>query len=80
MKRNRLEAQPRERMTWQRSRSGHVNSERGDLSEEDQKGNDCSLEQGFRILSSYRTNAGDELRIIKELDRSVPPLLFPEEY
>ena len=58
----------------------HVNREWGDLSDEDQKGNDYSLEHGFRLLSSYRTNAGDKVWIITESDRSVTTLLLPEEY
>ena len=32
-----------------------------DLSDEDRKENDYSLEHGFRLLSAYRTNAGDKL-------------------
>ncbi len=51
-----------------------------DLSEEDHKENDYSLEHGFRLLSAYRTNAGDKLWIITESDRSVTTLLLPEEY
>ena len=39
--------------------SRHVSREWGDLSEEDRKENDYSLEHGFRLLSSYQTNAGD---------------------
>ena len=56
------------------------NREWGDLSVEDRKENDYSLEHGFRLLSSYRTNAGDKLWIITESDRSVTTLLLPEEY
>src|SRR5438046_10499135 len=55
----------------------HVNR---DLSYEDRKENEYSLEHGFRLLSSYRTNAGDKLWIITESDRSVTTLLLPEEY
>ena len=58
----------------------HVNREWGDLSDEDRKENDYSLEQGFRLLSAYRTHAGDKLWIITESDRSVTTLLLPEEY
>ena len=55
----------------------HVNR---DLSDEDRKENDYSLEHGFRLLSSYRTHTGDKLWIITESDRSVTTLLLPEEY
>lgn len=58
----------------------HVNREWGDLSDEDRKENDHSVEHGFRLLSSYRKNAGDKLWIITESDRSVTTLLLPEEY
>jgi hypothetical protein len=58
----------------------HVACDWGDLSEEDQNENDSSLENGFRLLGSYRTNAGDKLWIITEADRSATTLLLPEEY
>jgi hypothetical protein len=58
----------------------HVNREWCDLSNVDRKENAYSLEHGFRLLSSYRTNAGDKLWIITESDRSVTTLLLPEEY
>ena len=58
----------------------HVACDWGDLSDEDQKDNDYSLENGFRLLSSYRTNADDKLWIITEADRSATTLLLPEEY
>src|SRR5258706_11359563 len=38
----------------------HVNREWGDLSDEDRKENDYSLEHGFRLLSAYRTHASDK--------------------
>jgi hypothetical protein len=58
----------------------HVACDWGDLSDEDQHENDYSVENGFRLLSSYRTNAGDKLWIITEADRSATTLLLPEEY
>jgi hypothetical protein len=61
----------------------HVNREWGDLSDVDRKENDYGLEHGFRLLSVYRTRAGDKLWIITESDRSVSSvttLLLPEEY
>src|SRR5712671_2319192 len=48
----------------------HVNREWGDLSDEDCKENDYSLEHGFKLLSAYRTHAGEMLWIITEADRS----------
>ena len=58
----------------------HVHREWGDLDEEDRKENEYSLEHGFRLLSAYRTNAGDRLWIITESDRSATTILLPEEY
>jgi len=51
-----------------------------DLSDEERNENDYSLEHGFRLLSAYRTHAGDKLWIITESERSVTTLLLPEEY
>src|SRR6266478_2331096 len=56
----------------------HVNREWGDLSDEDRKENDYSLEHGFRLLSAYRTHAGDKLWIITESDRSVQRSCCPK--
>ena len=47
--------------------SRHV---RGELPKEDKDENQLSLEKGFRLLSSYRTTAGDKLWVITEADRS----------
>jgi len=59
----------------------HVHGDWGDLCEEDRRENQFSLERGFRLLSSYRTNAGDTtVWIITEADRSVTTILLPEEY
>ena len=58
----------------------HSRGEWGDLDEHDRKENQLSLERGFRILSSYRTNANERLWVITGADRSVTTLLLPEEY
>ena len=50
------------------------------MSDDDGKENEYSLKHGFRLLSSYRTNAGDKIWIITESDRSVTTLLLPEEH
>jgi hypothetical protein len=47
---------------------------------EDRKENDYSLEHGFRLLSSHRTNAGDDGWIYTESDRSATTLSLPDEY
>ena len=49
----------------------HVRGDWGELCEEDRKENQISLERGFRLLSSYRTNAGDaRVWVITEANRS----------
>ena len=58
----------------------HVHREWGDLDDEDRRENEYSLEHGFRLLSAYKTNAGDRLWIITESDRSATTILLPEEY
>jgi hypothetical protein len=58
----------------------HVVGDWGELCDEDRKENQFSLEQGFRILSSYKTNAGDRLWVITESDRAHTTLLLPDEY
>ena len=60
--------------------SRHVRGDWGDLPEEDKAENELSLEKGFRLLSSYRTNANDKIWIITEADRSHTTLLLPDEY
>ena len=58
----------------------HVRGEWGELDEEDRRENQLSLKRGFRLLSSYRTHAGDTVWVITEADRSVTTILLPEEY
>ena len=58
----------------------HVTGDWGELPVEDRAENHLSLQQGFRLLSSYRTSAGDKLWVITEADRSATTLLLPEEY
>ena len=59
----------------------HVTGDWGsELPEEDKAENEYSLQHGFRILSSYKTAAGEKLWVITEADRSVTTLLLPEEY
>jgi hypothetical protein len=51
-----------------------------ELSEEDVQENELSLEEGFRLLSAYRTAKGQKLWIITEADRSATTILLPSEY
>jgi hypothetical protein len=49
-------------------------------SQPDAAENEYSVAHGFRLLSSYQTDAGERLWIITEADRSATTLLLPEEY
>lgn len=60
--------------------SRHVTGDWGELPEEDRKENQFSLEKGFRLLSSYRTDANEVVWVITEANRSHTTLLLPEEY
>jgi len=60
--------------------SRHVHGDWGDLCEEDRRENQFSLEKGFRILSSYKTNAGDKVWVITEGSRCHSTILLPDEY
>jgi hypothetical protein len=57
-----------------------VTGDWGELRVEDSAETRLSLQQGFRLLSCYRTLAGDKLWVITEADRSATTLLLPEEY
>jgi len=58
----------------------HSSGDWGDVSSVDWRENESSLENGLRLLSSYRTASGERLFAITEADRSVTTLLLPEEY
>ena len=58
----------------------HIAGDWGEVSDEDKQENDWSVENGFRILSSYFTNKGTKIWVITEHDRSVTTLLLPQEY
>ena len=58
----------------------HVNGDWGEVPPDDVKENEFSLNHGFRLLSAYRTHAGDRIWVIIEADRSSTCILLPEEY
>ena len=58
----------------------HMSCDWGELSEDDVRENELSLEQGFRLLSNYQTGKGQQLWIITEADRSATTVLLPSEY
>jgi hypothetical protein len=57
----------------------HLSGDWGELDTEDIQENNFSLNNGYRLLSSYTTRLG-KLWIITEADRSVTTFLLPEEY
>ena len=57
----------------------HVTGDWGDLSDDDKKENDFSVNKMLRILSAYGTG-DNKLWIITEADRSVTTILRPDEY
>lgn len=58
----------------------HQAGDWGEVCEDDRKENELSLQQGFRLLSIYRTSKGVRLWVITEADRSATTILLPEEY
>jgi len=58
----------------------HMSCDWGELSEDDVRENELSLEKGFRLLSNYQTGKGQQLWIITEADRSATTVLLPSEY
>jgi DNA invertase Pin-like site-specific DNA recombinase len=58
----------------------HVSGDWGEVPPEDIKENQFSLKHGFRLLSAYRTSAGERLWVITEANRSSTSILLPEEY
>ena len=51
-----------------------------ELCADDKAANEQALKDGSRLLSCYRTPAGDRLYIITEWDRSVTTIMLPSEY
>lgn len=58
----------------------HQSGDWGNVPPADAEENMRSVENGWRILSSYPISDDQNLWIITEADRSVTTLLLPEEY
>lgn len=58
----------------------HARGDWGELADEDIAENELSLVQGWRLLSSYRSAAGEKFWVITEADRSSTCVLLPDEY
>lgn len=63
-----------------RSLQRHQSGDWGDVDDHDRQENEVSLEQGFRLLSVYRSLDGTKFWIITEADRSITTVLMPEDY
>ena len=57
----------------------HCNGDWGELSTEDKKENDFSLDKHLRLFSVYKKGKF-VIWVITEADRSVTTVLFPKEY
>lgn len=66
------------RFIWE-SLKRHAAGDWGDLSEEDKKENQLSLDEYLRLLSAYKKNDW-KIWVITEADRSATTILFPSEY
>ena len=58
----------------------HQAGDWGDVPTEDRRENELSVDQGFRILSSYALDEDQRVWIITEADRSVTTILLPDDY
>lgn len=58
----------------------HLAGDWGELDENDVRGNELSLQHGWRILSSYSLSTGVKFWVITEADRSATTFLLPDEY
>jgi len=58
----------------------HMSGDWGELSDEDVRENEFSLNEGLRLLSAYQTGKGQKIWIITEADRSATTILLPSEY
>ena len=58
----------------------HMCADWSELSDDDAQENELSLREGFRVLSAYRTSAGQKLWIITEAERSSTTILLSDEY
>jgi hypothetical protein len=58
----------------------HITGDWGDMSEDDHKENELSLQNGSRLLSVYRAKNGVKFWIITEANRSATTVMLPEDY
>lgn len=60
--------------------SRHMAGDWGEVCDSDKRANETAIKNRERILSAYRTDAGDRLWVITEADRSFTTIMLSEEY
>lgn len=60
--------------------SRHVQGDWGEVTEQDRLENELSLQEGYRLMSVYRTAGDQTFWIITEADRSATVVLLPGDY
>ena len=58
----------------------HAAGDWGELDPEDQQANERALIEGTRLVSVYRSAAGECFYVITEWNRSLTTVLLPEDY
>jgi hypothetical protein len=58
----------------------HNSGDWGDLSEEDKRENEFSVDKELRIFSAYNTVKDEQIWVITKADRSATTILLPSEY
>jgi hypothetical protein len=58
----------------------HQAGDWGEMDEHDRQENESALQNGFRLISVYRSAGGVKFWLITEADRSVTTVLMPEDY
>jgi len=75
-----LHALERAEQTPEEFLNRHDRGDWGQMTEAEKYKNDYSVQYGFRILSTYTTNAGDRIWVLTEADRSATSILLPHTY
>lgn len=60
--------------------SRHAKGDWGEVEGEDRQANEDALKNGDRLVSIYRSAAGEKFYVITEWDRSITTVLLPEDY
>lgn len=60
--------------------SRHQSGDWGDMSEEDKRENEFSVDKHLRIFSAYHLSDKTKIWVITEADRSATTILLPSEY